>query len=150
VSFGSDLQKLRKKSGVSLEAIAATTKVPSRHLRALEQEHWAELPGGIFIRGIVRSYCNVLGLNETEWLGKLAACSPAASVAEEDWLEFAENVKRSRITTQPALRRRWWGVALMLVALGGLSWAAWHYVVQPRVQPGPMPSLRALLFTPKH
>jgi hypothetical protein len=30
-------------------------------------------------------------------------------------------------------RLRWWGVLLMLLALGALAWAAWKYVVRPRV-----------------
>ena len=33
----------------------------------------------------------------------------------------------------PQVRRRWWGVVVMVVALLALVYAAWHYVVQPRV-----------------
>ncbi len=93
-------------------------------LQALEEETWKDLPGGIFKRSMVRSYCNFLGLNETEWLGRLEACSPAAM--QEDWIEFAENVKRARMAPDHGFRRRWCGVAVMFAMLSGLSWAAWR------------------------
>lgn len=151
MSFGSDLQQQRERSGVTLEAVAASTKVPPRHLEALEADAWQELPGGVFIRGMVRSYCDVLGLDTTEWLERLETCAPrAAALSDGDWVEFAESVRRSRVAQGAAVGRRWWGVALMLAMVAGMSWAAYRFVVVPRVQPGEMPSLRALVFPPRH
>jgi TRAP-type C4-dicarboxylate transport system permease small subunit len=46
---------------------------------------------------------------------------------------FAENVRRNRDSRRSRLRGRWVGVLLMLVALGALGWAAWTYVLQPRL-----------------
>ena len=52
--------------GVSLDDIADGTKIGTRLLRALEEEHFELLPGGIFNKGFVRAYAKYLGLNEEE------------------------------------------------------------------------------------
>jgi cytoskeleton protein RodZ len=50
--------------GVSLEEIAAVTKIGTRLLRALEEENFEQLPGGIFNKSYVRAYCKCVGLDE--------------------------------------------------------------------------------------
>ncbi len=130
MSFGRELQLERQRRRITLESIAEGTKVPTRHLRALEQEDYAQLPGGVFNKGIVRSYCRHLGLDEQEWLDRFPA---ADTEAEPDWASFAENVRRNRQFARARTRRRWFGVLAMLLLLGALGWAVWHFVVQPRV-----------------
>ena len=132
VGFGQELRDERERLGVPLEALADATKVPVRNLRALESDHWAELPGGVFTRGIVRGYCKVLGLPEHQWMERLTASAEHAA-AELDWTEFAQNVKRTRVQTSPAARKRWWGVAGMLLTLAALAWAAWQFVLHDRL-----------------
>jgi len=131
VSFGTDLREERERQGVHLSTIAERTKVSDRYLRALEEDAYNQLPGGIFNKGIVRGYCQQLGLDEEEWLGRFAA-SFEGSGGEPDWNTFAENVKRNR-ETAGASRRRWWGILLMVLGLAALVWVAWHYVVKPRM-----------------
>src|SRR5215469_8265563 len=65
-SFGERLRREREMRGISLENIAAATKIGTRLLRALEEEHFELLPGGIFNKGFVRAYAKYLGLNEDE------------------------------------------------------------------------------------
>jgi cytoskeletal protein RodZ len=132
VSFGRELQLERQRRKITLEAIAEGTKVPTRHLRALEQEEFEQLPGGVFNKGIVRSYCQHIGLDEQEWLDKFP--SVLLERPEPDWASFAENVRRNRANHRAQTRLRWFGVLAMLLILGGLGWAAWKYVLQPRVQ----------------
>jgi len=133
VPFGRDLQLEREKRGVSLETVAGETKVSPRFLHALEVEDFNSLPGGVFQRGIVRSYCRFLGLDEQEWLKRFASTAQTA-YGETDWTEFAENVQRTRVRPGLSMRPRWWGVVLMLLVLLALSWAAWRYVVKPRAR----------------
>jgi cytoskeletal protein RodZ len=133
LSFGTDLKEERERRGVGLSAIAERTKVSERHLRALEEDAHDQLPGGIFNKGIVRGYCQHLELNEAEWLERYAASVETAG-GEPDWNSFAENVRRNR-QIAGAARKRWWGVAGMLLLLAALAWAAWHYLVKPRIGP---------------
>ena len=65
-SFGERLRREREMRGVSLDDIAEATKIGTRLLRALEEEHFELLPGGIFNKGFVRAYAKYLGLNEEE------------------------------------------------------------------------------------
>ncbi|MFZ0201019.1 MAG: RodZ domain-containing protein [Candidatus Sulfotelmatobacter sp.] len=65
-SFGEKLRRQRELRGLSLEAISTTTKIGTRMLRAIEDEHFDQLPGGVFNKGFVRAYARQVGLDEEE------------------------------------------------------------------------------------
>ena len=132
MGFGRDLQQQRVKRGVELEAIAANTRVSIRHLRALEDERTSDLPGGVFNKGILRSYCQFVGLEEREWMARFAASELNAST-EPDWAAFAESVRQHRLNHGIPHQRRWFGVLLMVLGLAALAWVAWHFTVRPRL-----------------
>jgi len=50
--------------GISLEEIAASTKIGRRLLTALESEQFDLLPGGIFNKSYVRAYAKCIGIDE--------------------------------------------------------------------------------------
>jgi cytoskeleton protein RodZ len=52
--------------GVSLDEIAESTKIGTRLLKALEDEQFDLLPGGIFNKGFVRAYAKYLGMDEEQ------------------------------------------------------------------------------------
>jgi len=132
VGFGRDLQQQRVKRGVELEAIAASTRVSIRYLRALEDERTTDLPGGVFNKGILRSYCQCVGLEEREWMDRFATSELNAST-EPDWAAFAESVRQHRLSQSSRQQRRWFGVVLMVLGLVALAWVAWHFTVRPRL-----------------
>ena len=63
-SLGATFRKEREARNISLEEIAAKTKIGIRLLRAIENERFELLPGGIFSISFVRQYARCLGLNE--------------------------------------------------------------------------------------
>ena len=65
-SFGEHLRRQRQMRGISLDEIVATTKISRRHLQALEDEQFEQLPGGIFNRSYVRGYALRVGLDEEQ------------------------------------------------------------------------------------
>jgi hypothetical protein len=65
-AFGEKLRKQRERQGITLDAISSTTKISTRMLRALEDEHFDQLPGGVFNKGFVRAYARQVGLDEQE------------------------------------------------------------------------------------
>jgi cytoskeletal protein RodZ len=65
-AFGEKLRKQREQRGIALDAISNTTKISPRMLRALEDEHFDQLPGGVFNKGFVRAYARQVGLDEEE------------------------------------------------------------------------------------
>jgi len=66
VGFGERMQREREMRGITLEEIANATKIGARSLRALEQEDFDKLPGGIFNKGFVRAYARYLGIDEDQ------------------------------------------------------------------------------------
>ena len=129
--FCDDLRAERERRKVTLETICGVTKISSQHIRALEAGRYAELPGGIFRKSIVRSYLQVLGLEESPWISRFEASLRESGVAEEDkdWVEFAENVRKNRGAKVKSLAPRWIGVALMAAALVAIGWVLWTRVL---------------------
>ena len=132
VRTGRELRQERERRGVSLEEVARGTRFSVRHLQSLEADLYDELPGGVLRKGIVRSYCRHMGLDEERWLERFAE-GGGLDESEPDLTQFAENVHRARLESMPQVRRRWWGVAVMAVALLALAVSVWHFVIAPRV-----------------
>ena len=61
--FGGSLRAARERRGVTLRDISKTTKISIPTLEALERDDPSRLPGGIFMRAIVRSYAAEVGLD---------------------------------------------------------------------------------------
>ena len=64
--FGENLRRERQMRNISLEEISAVTKIGTRLLRALEEEQFDQLPGGIFNKGYVRAYARHVGIDEDQ------------------------------------------------------------------------------------
>ena len=61
--FGASFIKARKSAGLSLAQIAVETRISTRFLKAIEDEEFHLLPGGVFNRGFVRAYADRIGLD---------------------------------------------------------------------------------------
>lgn len=70
--FGEHLKRERELRGVTLEEVAAATRISPRFLEALENEQWDRLPGGAFNRGFIRSVARYLGLDEENMVAEYA------------------------------------------------------------------------------
>ncbi|WP_446745362.1 helix-turn-helix domain-containing protein [Silvibacterium acidisoli] len=132
--FGSQLRMERESRGIGLDSISNSTKISNRYLVALEEENFERLPGGVFNKGIVRSYARIVGLDEEEWVNRYMAAyqqSGKLKFDDADWIAFAENVSKTREIEEdirPARKLRWAGVAVLLLILVGLGWFVWRYV----------------------
>jgi cytoskeletal protein RodZ len=58
--------------GVTLEEVSAATRISTRFLEAIENDHWDLLPGGVFNRGFIRSVARFLGLDEDSMVAEYA------------------------------------------------------------------------------
>lgn len=65
-AIGSRLKAAREEKGVSLDDIAMRTRIPTRHLKAIEDGEWDTLPAATYTVGFARSYANAVGLNGIE------------------------------------------------------------------------------------
>ena len=62
-SIGNQLKEEREKQGLSRQQVAEITKLRIHVIEALENEDWFSLPSQVFVKGFIRSYAQVLGLD---------------------------------------------------------------------------------------
>lgn len=117
-SFGDHLRQAREAKNITIQEIAASTKISSRALQALEKEQFDQLPGGIFNKGFVRSYARYVGLDEEK---TVAAYMEAAKATEpEPDLEAMQ----AQVAANAAKDLSMWnsvtvvGIVALVVALG--------------------------------
>lgn len=136
-SFGERLRREREMRKVTLEEMAAATKIGTRSLRALEDEEFHKLPGGIFNKGFVRSYARFLGINEEQAVAdylvaagelenKPAEIDPAQLLAQH---EAEKKTSRSReLESLNASSSGFpWAAVVGLLAIVSVTGAGWKY-----------------------
>jgi len=74
-----DLIAWRNRNGISLSSIAASTKVGSNYLEAIERGEFHRLPGGVYSLSYVRQYARAIGYDEDE----LVECCRRSLVSAE-------------------------------------------------------------------
>jgi cytoskeleton protein RodZ len=159
-SFGDRLKKEREQRGITLDDISLTTKIGTRLLRALEEEKFEQLPGGIFNKGFVRAYARHVGLDEDQTVADyMSAVNTNQPKATEGQESFPTQVSQERKAPPPVPDRRArplrasdgrepaaeipWGIlaiVLLVVAIAVASWSYLHRPLEPeksRVTPTP-------------
>jgi cytoskeletal protein RodZ len=58
----------RRQKGISLEAIAASTKLSVRQLEAIESGEFSRLPGGIYTTNYIKQYARAIDFDEADLL----------------------------------------------------------------------------------
>jgi len=58
------LASARERKGMSLEAIARSTRIASGYLEAIEAEDFGKLPGGVYNTSYIRQYARAIGYDE--------------------------------------------------------------------------------------
>jgi cytoskeletal protein RodZ len=131
-NFGEELRMERLSRGIALHEITAVTKISSRHLEALEQGDFRQLPGGILSKGIVRGYASVVGLDPGDWTERFLEASGDSTPKKDEergWVEFASNVGKARLQRSNAMeqRLRWIGVILLILVVAAGAFLGWRY-----------------------
>ena len=70
---GTILAAARVEAGLEIEEIARTTRVPGRHLRALEADSHEGLPALPYAQGFVRAFAKAVGLDSEEMCARFRA-----------------------------------------------------------------------------
>lgn len=66
VTVGQRLREAREAKGLSVEDIAAQTRIPTRHLTSLETGEWDKLPAATYSIGFAKNYAGAVGLDRDE------------------------------------------------------------------------------------
>ena len=62
-TVGERLRAAREERGLSLEDVAAQTRIPQRHLESIETAEWDKLPAPTYTVGFAKSYASAVGLD---------------------------------------------------------------------------------------
>lgn len=127
---GQALKEAREAQGRTQEEIAETTRIATRHIRAIEEGNEKELPEVFYIRSFLKKYADAVGLSANE----VADAYSKAPVPT---------------TTTPSLGMTLGPIVYYIAVIGligGVLALAWHF--QPKVSvvsepsPTPTPSLK--------
>lgn len=136
-SFGASLRRERELRGVSLQEIAASTKIGVRMLEAIEEDRFDRLPQGLFVRGFVREYARFLALDEQKILTELTFHAAPVAVVDHEVGERGRRVS-SRLATRlinGGLATGVLGVVAALILSPGFS--------RGKAAPTPLPAVNA-------
>lgn len=125
-SFGARLKREREQRKITLDDIAVSTKIGTRFLLAIEEEHFDQLPGGIFNKGFVRAYARHLGIDEEQAIADYVAASGVSlpEVQPEAAPELAVLAGRVQETGSRSDDIPWgvFAIVLLVVAFGFAIW----------------------------
>jgi len=124
--IGALLKNEREKKGLSQEQIVDVIRLRKHYVEALESENWDMLPPPVFVRGFIRSYAQLLGLNEKEALELYETATPATSSPPKPLVKPAKTKgKRSYL------------LVLLLVVVGAGLYVLMGFPLTSRVSVSP-------------
>jgi len=127
-TVGERLRAAREAKSLSLEDVAAQTRIPQRHLESIELADWEKLPAPTYTVGFAKSYASAVGLDRTEVGDQLRAeMGGHRPVAAAEVFEAADPAR-----TMP----KWLvfgAIAAVIVLVLGLGWLNERSLNQPDV-----------------
>lgn len=123
--LGEILQKHRKKKNVSVGEVSERLKLPARHIQALENGSYDDLPEPVFVRGFLRSYAAFLDFDAKEldvYLDNILPLEKVKMVNETANSDFSGGKPRKQLPE--------WAFALAVLAVLGVALYAWQYKSQ--------------------
>lgn len=131
-AFGPRLKALRERRGVTLDAIARTTKVSASLLDSLERGDVSRWPKGIFRRAFFREYLGAIGLPSEPHFSEFLVLFPDVEERPVTLADVhADGAAPLRLTLAPAPRwqlsrplllRELFNLAAVLILTSALAW----------------------------
>jgi len=123
-SVGTTLRNRREKKRMSIAEVSRLTRIPVKTIESIEQDHFDDLPGEVFVKGFLKSYAQTLGVLPEDIVARYTASRRVAMVTP---LPVASPVQAAREG-----QGRRFGVAIALVLLLILFTLALSIVLKPR------------------
>lgn len=145
-SAGTRLVRAREAAGLTRAQVAAATRIPERHLIAIEQGDYAALPARTYAVGFTRSYAKAVGANDAEIVeavrAELAMAEPEAPRRQ---VQTSEPGDPARV---PSARFAWLAAlaALAVIVAGFAFWRSYYAPggelpsILPAETPAPAPA----------
>lgn len=120
-SIGKYLKKRREQRAMSVEEVSRATRIPIASLERLENDHFDDLPGEVFVRGFLRAYARAVSLPVDEVLAMYSASRRSVVVTPLPVMSPIQKASKQRF-----------GVAIAFVVLLVLFTLALSIVLKPR------------------
>ena len=133
-SVGQQLRRAREARNLTLDDVASQTRIPIRHLRAIEDSNWDELPAVTYTIGFGRSYANAVGLDGAEIGGELREQLGGTQQRHAVSPEFYAPPDPARV---PSRSLAWVAGLLAIVLVVGYLW--WRSRLDSDDAPPPAP-----------
>ena len=131
---GARLRRAREKAGMSVEQVAAATRIPQRHIETIEHGDFNALPSRAYAIGFSRSYAKAVGLDSAEITDRVREELARASGEIDPVKAKYEPGDPSRV---PSRRLAWFAAfAALLLIVGGFSFFRTYYA--PGLGPAPL------------
>ncbi len=149
-SVGELLRAARESAGFSIGEIANRLRMGTKQIDAIERADYSALPQGIFLRGFIRNYAKVVGINIDEALATLERTHAGGSavVATKVVAPTAATPLRmhSRTEILATPRARILIVAGVILLLVAAIWYWWEFV-RPHLAEGGRPRATEVVAT---
>ena len=120
-SIGKYLKKRREQRAMSVEEVSRATRIPVASLERLENDHFDDLPGEVFVRGFLRAYARSVALPVDEVLARYSAGRRSVQMTPLPVMSPIQKASKQRF-----------GVAIAFVVLLVLFTLALSIVLKPR------------------
>lgn len=124
-SAGDVLRAAREDKRLSLDHVAAETRIPKRHLETIEGGHFEELPSRTYAIGFARSYARAVGLDEAKIADKVREEMGAAGPRYSTVGQGMEPGDPAKLPSRGLAL--FGGIAALILLLGVFSFASTYY-----------------------
>lgn len=137
---GQRLQMARADAGYSLADVAKETRIPERHLAAIENGEFNRLPAPAYAVGFSRSYARFLNLDEHAIVDQVRAELAASRPERPERPDRFEPGDPARV---PSRKLAWFGLFAIVLLLVGM-FAFYRSYFAPGVGPAPLTAERQI------
>ena len=145
-SLGGILAAERERLGLTRVEVAQRLHMSASQIQAIEDGDYKRLPKGPFLRGFVRNYAKVLGLDSGEATALLAEVAPRDTAPHI--IVPSHNIRfgNEALANRPYVRASVFAVVILLMGFASLYW--WFFVrpsppAQAQPETGPAPQTLA-------
>ncbi|MCA1197584.1 DUF4115 domain-containing protein [Sphingomonas sp. R647] len=117
VKVGEKLRDARLAQGLELSDVAGRTRIPLRHLAAIEASDYSGLPSPTYAIGFVKSYARAIGADEVALARELRAETASTFAAREVY----ERYDPEEPVREPPSGLAWAGAIVALLLLGAVG-----------------------------
>lgn len=118
-TVGERLRAAREAKGLTVEEIAASTRIPTRHLESLEASDWERLPAPTYSIGFAKNYAAAVGLDRTEIGEQLRTEMGGTRPTYQPPVDLFEPADPKRVMPKGLVLG---ALAALLVVILGLTW----------------------------